>query len=76
MLVDRSLRSMAALMTVFAVAMIIIVIAYAKDFANRANLNSTSVGSKEGEDCHSMEARNIVSLMFAPKSFMHYLNSY
>jgi len=60
MLVDRSLRSMAALKAVFAIAMIIIIAVYARDFSSRANKNSTSVGSKEPESRGTMESRNIV----------------
>ena len=63
MLVDRSFRFMAALMTVFALIMISICAAYFSDFINRANKNSTSVGGKTGESCKTMEGRNVVRLM-------------
>jgi hypothetical protein len=60
MLVDRSLRSMAALMTVFAFVLIIIIIVYAPLFSRRPNKKSTSIGSPEPESCDTMESRNIV----------------
>ena len=60
MLVDRSLRSMAALMTVFAFAMVVICASYFRAFLQRGNNNSTSVGAREGESCNAMEAQNTV----------------
>ena len=61
MLVDRSLRSMAAFTAVCAVVMLIILFSYLPAFARRLNRSSTSVGGSEGESCHTMESRNIVS---------------
>ena len=60
MLVDRSLRSMAALTSIFALIMIIICISYMSDFVTRPNKNTTSVGGKTGESCKTMEGRNVV----------------
>lgn len=60
MLVDQSLRSMAALTTVFALMMVILCFAYFGDFANRPNKKSTSVGGKSGESCSAMERSNVV----------------
>ncbi|MCJ1385562.1 hypothetical protein MMC17_008685 [Xylographa soralifera] len=59
MLVDRSLRSMAALTTVFALMMVILCFAYFGDFVNRVNKNSTSVGGLSGESCSTMESSNV-----------------
>ncbi|KAI9816742.1 MAG: hypothetical protein M1827_001387 [Pycnora praestabilis] len=63
MLVDRSLRAMAALMSVFALIMVIIVIVYFKDFITRENKHSTSVGGKEGS-CKTMEGKNVAVHLF------------
>lgn len=60
MLVDRSLRSMAAFITICAVIMWIIVFSYLGPFTTRLNRNSTSVGRKEGESCGEAETRNLV----------------
>jgi hypothetical protein len=43
LLSDRSFRTMAATMTVFALAMIILIACYAKQITNRANVNTSSV---------------------------------
>ena len=59
MLVDRSLRSMAALTTLFALMMVILCFAYMSDFVNRLDENSTSVGGMSGESCSAMESSNI-----------------
>jgi len=61
MLSDRSLRSMAGFTAMCAVIMLIITLSYVGDFANRINLNTTSVGGKDGESCETMERRNVVS---------------
>ena len=61
MLLDRSLRSMALLMTLFAVSMVIICAAYMPDFLHRGNVRSTSVGGSKGQSCDKMESINIVS---------------
>jgi hypothetical protein len=50
LLSDRSLRGMAATMTAFAIAMLALVISYAKVFTNRANRNTSSVGG-ETQSC-------------------------
>lgn len=60
MLVDRSLRSMAALTAVFATAMIIVCCTYMSDFVHRSNPYSTSVGSKKPRSCRSTENANVV----------------
>ena len=60
MLVDRSLRSMAALTTIFAFIMIVICCTYMYDFTHRSNPHSTSVGSKEPGNCGSTEKWNVV----------------
>ena len=62
MLVDRSLRSMAALTTIFALMMVILCIVYFGNFVHRVNANSTSVGEISGESCSTMESSNIVYL--------------
>lgn len=64
MLVDRSLRSMAAFTTACAVIMLIILFSYLPAFSRRINHNSTSVGGKNGESCHTAEARNIAIHLF------------
>lgn len=64
MLVDRSLRSMAAFTAVSAVIMLIILISYLPAFANRVNHNSTSVGGKAGTSCSTSESRNVVRFSF------------
>jgi hypothetical protein len=62
MLVDRSLRSMAAFTAICAVAMFIILFSYLPDFAKRLNPHSTSVGGKAGESCSVMERQNVVCM--------------
>ncbi|TVY89857.1 hypothetical protein LAWI1_G004089, partial [Lachnellula willkommii] len=64
MLADRSLRSMAAFTAVCAVIMLIITLSYIGDFAHRLNLNTTSVGGKDGESCESMEKKNVAVHLF------------
>jgi hypothetical protein len=60
MLVDRSLRSMAAFTAVCTVIMWIIVFSYLGPFSTRLNRNSTSVGREQGEKCGEAESRNVV----------------
>lgn len=60
MLVDRSLRSMAALTFSFALIMTIVCVIYMPDLIRRHNGTSTSVGSKTGHSCQSLEASNAV----------------
>ena len=62
MLVDRSLRSMAALMTVFAFAMVVLCASYFSAFLRRGSSHSTSVGARVGESCKAMETQNTVCL--------------
>ena len=61
MLVDRSIRSMAALTSLFALIMTIVCIVYMRELVGRHNETSTSVGSNSGESCESLEATNVVS---------------
>ena len=61
MLVDRSLRSMAALTSLFASIMTIICIVYMPKLVGRHNVTSTSVGSDTGTSCESLEGTNVVS---------------
>ena len=60
MLVDRSLRSMAALTTVFAIIMIALCCTYMSDSINRPNRQTTSVGSKELTSCVTTENTSVV----------------
>lgn len=53
LLVDRSLRSMAALTALFAIAMIIVVATRLKSFYERANKFTSSVGG-ETQDCKAV----------------------
>ena len=62
MLFDRSLRFMAALMTLYAVIMTIICAAYLKDFVHRGNPHSTSVGQNKGKSCTSLQGTEIVRI--------------
>jgi hypothetical protein len=59
---DRSLRSMAALMTAFAIAMIILVISYSKHFGARANRNTSSVGG-DTQSCKDVTRTNTALLL-------------
>jgi hypothetical protein len=62
LLSDRSFRSMAALMSVFAIGMVIVVCSYAKEFGNRSNRNTTSVGGAT-KSCKSVTYTNTVLLL-------------
>lgn len=62
MLFDRSLRSMAALMTLYAVIMTGICASYLKDFVHRDNPHSTSVGQNRGKSCTSLQGTEIVRI--------------
>lgn len=62
LLSDRSLRSMAALMTAFAIGMIIVVVAYAKHFAQRSNRNTSSVGG-DTQSCKDVTRTNTALLL-------------
>ena len=58
-LVDRSIRSMALLTAVFAIAMVIICGTNVKLFAKRPNLHSTSIGGNN-KSCKSVTRTNTV----------------
>ncbi len=60
MLVDRSLRLMGALTTIFAIIMITLCCTYMNAFVHRKNRQSTSVGSKKPRSCVSTENTNLV----------------
>ena len=60
MLVDRSLRTMAGLTTIFALILLVLSIRYLPDLVARKSMNSTSVGSQSGQDCRSLETTNSV----------------
>lgn len=60
MLVDRSLRSMAALMTFLALVMVFLCANNFPAFLRNTNPSSTSVGGSEGESCETVERKNIV----------------
>lgn len=64
MLVDRSLRSMAALTTIFAIVMIALCCTYMSDFKKRRNRQSTSIVSKKPRSCRSTENINMVRCIF------------
>ena len=70
MLLDRSLRSMAFLMTLFALAMFVLCAAYFRDFLNRGNRRSTSVGGAKGQSCGKIESMNVVSCMLTTFKLM------
>ena len=54
MLFDRSLRSMAALMTLYAVIMTGICAVYLKDFVHRDNPHSASVGQNKSKSLYKL----------------------
>ena len=60
MLVDRSLRTMAALTATFALIMVITCLAYLGDFVHRKNRYSTSVG-RNNQSCKNVERTDAVS---------------
>ncbi|KAF2471017.1 uncharacterized protein BDR25DRAFT_173588, partial [Lindgomyces ingoldianus] len=62
LLVDRSLRGMAALTTAFAVAMIIVIATNLKPFHNRLNKFTSSVGGQT-RDCTSVTHTNTALLL-------------
>ena len=72
MLVDRSLRFMTALTTVFATIMIAICCAYMSDFVNRSNRQSTSVGSRNPQDCTSTGNANVVFIIFSEEPLLSF----
>jgi len=62
LLSDRSFRTMAAMMSALAVAMVILVACYAKHIINRANLHTSSVGGKT-ESCKKVTYTNTALLL-------------
>lgn len=60
MLVDRSLRSMAALTSIFALIMVVTCASHFRDFVSRTNKNSTSVGGRL-HSCGNIERQDVVS---------------
>lgn len=62
LLIDRSLRGMAALMTLLAIGMTILIALYAEHFRNRANTNTTSVGG-DASSCKTVTRTNTASLL-------------
>ena len=57
LLIDRSLRSMALLMTIFAIIMIIIICVNAREFGKRKTRYSSSIGGATG-DCKTITSTN------------------
>lgn len=62
LLIDRSLRAMAALMTLFAIGMIILIAVYAGRFRDRVNHNTTSVGG-DAQSCRAVTRTNTAMLL-------------
>lgn len=62
LLIDRSIRGMAALMTLLALGMIILIALYADHFRDRANSNTTSVGG-DASSCKSVTRTNTACLL-------------
>lgn len=62
LLIDRSLRGMAALMTMFAIGMIILIAVYANRFRDRVNNNTTSVGGN-AQSCKAVTKTNTAMLL-------------
>lgn len=73
-LVDRSLRGMALLTTIFAFAMLTVVCVYAGDFGNRANKFSSSIGGKT-MDCNDVTHTNTVVLLVINVAATMYVDS-
>ena len=65
MLVERSLRSMAALTSIFALIMVVTCARYFGDFVSRKNKKSTSVGVKL-QGCENIERTDVVSYAMRP----------
>lgn len=59
---DRSLRGMAALMTLFAIGMIVLIALYAEHFRDRVNMNTTSVGG-DTRSCDEVAYINTAMLL-------------
>jgi hypothetical protein len=62
LLIDRSIRGMAALMTLLAIGMIILIALYADHFRDRANSNTTSVGG-DASSCETVTRTNTACLL-------------
>lgn len=62
LLIDRSLRGMAALMAFLAIGMIILIALYADHFRDRANINTTSVGG-DATSCETVTRTNTACLL-------------
>jgi hypothetical protein len=62
LLIDRSLRGMAALTTLFALGIFIIIAAHIQPFANRANKNTSSIGG-ETRSCKDVTITNTALLL-------------
>ncbi|KAH6643016.1 hypothetical protein C7974DRAFT_302289 [Boeremia exigua] len=62
LLIDRSLRGMAALTTFFAIGMIVLISIYAQHFRDRVNTNTTSVGG-EAQSCQQVTQTNTAMLL-------------
>ncbi|KAJ8111205.1 hypothetical protein OPT61_g6150 [Boeremia exigua] len=62
LLIDRSLRGMAALMTLFAIGMIVLIAVYAQHFRDRVNSNTTSVGG-DARSCDEVTRTNTAMLL-------------
>jgi hypothetical protein len=62
LLIDRSLRGMAALTALFALGTFIIIAVYIQPFANRSNKNSSSIGG-ETRICKDMTMTNTALLL-------------
>jgi preprotein translocase subunit SecG len=62
LLVDRSIRSMAGLTTLFAIAMIVVVACYIKIFIHRPNRTTSSVGG-DSQKCSEVTHTNTALLL-------------
>lgn len=62
LLIDRSLRSMSLLMTSFAIGMIVVICVYAKDYRNRHNKTTSSVGGDK-DNCAAVTRKNTALLL-------------
>ena len=62
LLIDRSLRGVAALMTLFAIGMVVLIALYVERFRNRANINTTSVGG-DLRSCRALTQTNTATLL-------------
>lgn len=62
LLIDRSIRGMAALTTLFAIGMIALIAVYAEHFRDRVNSNTTSVGG-DAQSCKVVTKTNTAMLL-------------